>query len=123
MLCRSPNKEKENPMNREAGQTTDANTQGERNTDPGKTGTMPTQAPLSKMTMGGQTLRDHDFPVPEHIGKNAGPPAMIDTNKPDLEEEHGGGKKGTIKGDTQEAGEAINILDQDLLTPDFDAEK
>jgi len=110
-------------MNREAGQTLNSQSQGEVNSVPDKAGAMPSPEPLSKMTSGSETLRDHDFPASQEALAQQEPSVTVDTNQPPPEEVRSGGRHGTVKGDVQTVGEVPTIMDQDTSQPDFQAER
>lgn len=110
-------------MNSESVRTRDTEPREDIHAAADKAGTMPSPAPLSKMTSGSETLRDHDFPAPDGVDQEQEQPAAIDTNQPPPEQVRSGGSHGTIKGDSGQQGEVPTIMDQDASTPDFKAEK
>lgn len=73
--------------------------------------------PLSKMTAGGQDLRDHDFPVARELAGRQGGPARVDTDAPPPENVYSGGKPGEIDGDEQKVGSVGAIMDQVVAEP------
>src|SRR5438128_2619076 len=80
-------------------------------------------APLTKMTSGGEELRDHDFPVAaEQAGGSAGAVA-VNTHAPPPEAVRSGGRNGTVPGDTQRFGEVGTIMNQDASDPDNFADR
>lgn len=76
-----------------------------------------------KMTVGSETLGDRDFPLPTDAPH--GTPAPVAAREGELQPEsiHSGGREGEVVGDLQEVGEVPAIMDQDELTPDFQAQR
>jgi hypothetical protein len=72
---------------------------------------------LTKMTSGGQELREHDFPAtPEQLQRIPGT-VQEPTSAPPPEAVRSGGKRGTVRGDTQAAGDVGAIVNQDEIDP------
>ncbi|HZT43449.1 MAG TPA: hypothetical protein VFA07_14880 [Chthonomonadaceae bacterium] len=81
-------------------------------------------ADLTKMGSGAEELRNHDFPAPISRHRSAEEdPITVNQNVLLPEDIQAGGEIGEMPGDMQPVGEAINIMDQDELTPDFAQEE
>jgi hypothetical protein len=102
---------------------TEVNEHNSNPQDKGRQMTHDQPAPLTKMTSGGQELRDHDFPTSQEQAHRPRGPVALAANAPPPEAERSGGVNGTVSGDSQNAGAVGTIVNQDAADPDNNSDR